>query len=162
MLLAMFRLLLSNRRYQGAHDGFLSSLTLISPQRKALQWHLHDTLHVPHLRFARSSLQTQTRHAALHAPYKFTPHCTLITTKLDERVAHIFVGASPHSAMPAYSALDVPAAKDTLESHALRQGRLRVGERIHLVKSMRYLLDAVVIRPSFQRRVRVMRDWSLG
>jgi hypothetical protein len=81
MLLVMFRLLLSSRRYQGAHDGFLRSFAVIPPQGQALQRHLHHTLHVPYLRLARSSsLQTQTGRATLYAPYKFAPHRALIST----------------------------------------------------------------------------------
>jgi len=124
---AMFRLLLSSRRYQRAHDGFLRSFTVIPSQGQVLQRDLYHALHVPHLRLARSSLQTQPRRATLYAPYKFAPHRTLVSAKLDERVTHLFVCATPHSAMPANRALDVATAKNALKSRALCQGRLRVG-----------------------------------
>jgi hypothetical protein len=116
---------------------------------------------VPHLRLARSSLQTQARCATFDAPYKFAPHCSFVATKLDERGADIFICAAPHGAMSTHGTLDIAAAKDTLESGALCQGRLGIGKCIHLVKPKGDLLDIIVIRPSFQGRVGVMRDRSL-
>jgi hypothetical protein len=149
MLWAMFSLLLSSRRYERTHDGLLRSVTLISPQGQVLQWHLHHTLHVPHLRLARSRLQAKPGRAPFNAPHEFAPHRVLIAAELYERIAHISVCTAPHSAVSAHRALDVAAAKDTLKSCALGQRRLRASKYVHLVKSNGYLLDAVIIRPSF-------------
>ena len=91
------------RRLGGASRRFRARRTrsymLNNPIDTMLKWHLHNTLHVPHLRLAGSSLQTQTGRVTLDAPNKFPPHCTFITTEFHERGAQIFVGASPHCTM---------------------------------------------------------------